>query len=274
MSQTRPFKLAVFGQPVAHSLSPRIHRLFGEQLGIDVDYKAIEAGIDELPDRLAAFRANGGTGANLTVPLKPAGLKLCVRVDRPARRAHAVNTLTLAEDGWHGHNTDGEGLILDLERLGIDPSGRRVLVVGAGGAAAGILGPLLDRHPACVTVVNRTAERAERMADKFAHLGEVLGGGFNAAAINAPHDLLIQSTSAGHQRDLPTLDRAWLTESAVAYDCNYGPAHEAFAQWCLDNDLKIHGGLGMLVGQAALAFEIWTGRRPEITSVLAQLDGC
>lgn len=265
-------KLAVFGQPVAHSLSPRIHRLFGEQLGIDVDYTAIEAGIDELGGKLAAFRAEGGTGANLTVPLKHAGLKLCSRIDRPARQANAVNTLRLAEDGWHGHNTDGAGLVLDLDRLGIDPAGRRILFVGAGGAVAGILGSLLERRPACVNILNRTAERAERLADKFAHLGEIGGGGFESGP-GSNFDLLIQSTSAGHGRELPPLEAGWLTESAVAYDLNYGPAHEPFARWCEQQNVAVHDGLGMLVGQAALAFEIWTGRRPEIAPVLAALTG-
>lgn len=263
-------KLAVFGQPVAHSLSPRIHRLFGEQLEIDVDYDAVESAIDELPDRLAAFRNQGGTGANLTVPLKHAGLKLCASVDRPARQAHAVNTLKLATDGWHGYNTDGAGLLLDLERLGIDPAGRRVLVLGAGGAVAGILGPLLERAPAYVRIGNRTAERAERLADKFAHRGEIDGGGFESVA-GSRFDLLIQSTSAGHASNLPPLQRDWLTDRAIAYDLNYGPAHQPFAQWCRDNEVDVHGGLGMLVGQAALAFEIWTGERPEMAPVLSTL---
>ncbi len=264
-------KLAVFGQPVAHSLSPRIHCLFGEQLGIDVDYTAIEAGIDELPDRLATFRNQGGTGANLTVPLKQAGLKLCTRVDRQARQARAVNTLSLADDGWQGYNTDGAGLMLDFERLGIDPGGRRILITGAGGAVAGILGPLLDREPACVMLVNRTAERAERLADKFAHLGEIDGGGFESDP-GSRFDLLIQSTSAGHDSALPPLDRSWLTPSAVAYDLNYGPAHGSFSDWCGDNALAVHDGLGMLVGQAALAFEIWTAKRPDMAPVLAALS--
>jgi len=270
---TRPaaYKLAVFGKPVAHSRSPRIHQLFGEQLGIDVDYRAIEAGVDELPPRLAVFRAEGGTGANLTVPLKHSGLKLCTRVDRPARQARAVNTLAWGEDGWHGFNTDGAGLMLDLERLGIEPGRRRILILGAGGAVAGILGPLLERRPACVTVVNRTAERAERLADKFAHLGEIRGGGFAAAADGLPHDLLIQSTSAGHDSDLPPLERKWLSESAAAYDLNYGPAHEPFARWCRRQKVSVHDGLGMLVGQAALAFGIWTQRRPALEPVLAEL---
>ncbi|MDZ7791770.1 MAG: shikimate dehydrogenase [Xanthomonadales bacterium] len=270
MSQACPFKFAVFGQPVAHSLSPRIHRLFGEQLGIDIDYTAIESGIDELPERLSAFRAAGGSGANLTVPLKQAGLKLCARVDRPARQAHAVNTLRLFDDGWHGYNTDGAGLLLDLDRLGINPAGRRILVVGAGGAVAGILGPLLARKPARVHIVNRTVDRAERLADKFAHLGSIDGGGFESDP-DSRFDLLIQSTSAGHASDLPPLKRGWLTDEARAYDLNYGKAHEPFASWCRDHELTVDDGLGMLIGQAALAFEIWTGKQPALEPVLAEL---
>lgn len=266
------YNLAVFGQPVAHSLSPRIHRLFGEQLGIDVDYSAIEADIDELAEKLAAFRADGGTGANLTVPLKQAGLRLCTRVDRPARQAHAVNTLHLEDDGWHGYNTDGAGLLLDLDRLGIDPAGRRILIVGAGGAVAGILGPLLDRQPACVTVVNRTAERAERLADKFAHLGDIRGGEIDSASEGSPHDLLIQSTSAGHEGKAVPIERACLTDDASGYDLNYGTAHAPFAEWCRQHGMMTHDGLGMLVGQAALAFNIWTGKRPDIAPTLAALS--
>lgn len=266
----RTYKLAVFGQPVAHSLSPRIHRLFGEQLGIEVDYTAVEAGIDELPGRLASFRDDGGTGANLTVPLKQAGMKLCAGVDRPARQARAVNTLRLSDDGWHGHNTDGAGLLLDLDRLGIDPAGRSILVIGAGGAVAGILGPLLARQPAYVHIANRTADRAERLADKFAHLGPVDGGGLESGP-ERRFDLLVQSTSAGHASGLPPLRRGWLTDEARAYDLNYGKAHEPFAAWCRDHEVVVHDGLGMLIGQAALAFEIWTKERPALEPVLAEL---
>ncbi|NEZ04413.1 shikimate dehydrogenase [Wenzhouxiangella sp. XN201] len=267
---TPRFKLAVFGQPVAHSLSPRIHRLFGEQLGIDVDFSAIEAGVDELPDRLEAFRTGGGTGANLTVPLKSAGLKLCTRVDRAARRAHAVNTLKRETDGWHGFNTDGAGLIRDFDRLGIDPAGRRVLIVGAGGAVAGILGPLLERRPERVHLINRTAERAHRLADKFAHLGCIHGDGFESDP-GSQFDLLIQSTSAGHAGMLPAIRRDWLDNDVDAYDLNYGAAHQDFARWCREHRLTCHDGLGMLVGQAALAFEIWTGQTPATDAVVEQL---
>src|SRR5699024_4185712 len=133
------------------------------------------------------------------------GLKLCTDIDRPTRQARAVNTLRLATDGWQGYNTDGAGLVLDFDRLGIDLAGQRILVVGAGGAVAGILGPLLERRPAAIAIVNRTAERAEALADKFAHLGPITGGGFESDP-GSRFDLLIQSTSAGHNSALPQLE--------------------------------------------------------------------
>ena len=243
-------QLAVFGQPVRHSRSPQIHHLFGAQLGIAVDYRAIEAGVDELPERLQRFRDAGGCGANLTVPLKQAGLKLCRQVDRPARQAHAVNTLQWSGEGWRGYNTDGNGLLLDFDRIGID---------------------LLDRRPERITILNRTAERAERLADKFAHRGRVDGSGFPETAALAGYDLMIQSTSAGHSSSLPPLDASWLSPEAVVYDLNYGEAHGPLARWCRQRDLPAHDGLGMLVGQAALAFEIWTDRRPDIAPIVAKL---
>lgn len=268
---TRRIKLAVFGQPVAHSLSPRIHRLFGEQVGLDVDYGAIESGIDELADRLAAFRADGGTGANLTVPLKARGLALCSHVDPAASRAGAVNTLKLEDDGWHGFNTDGAGLMLDLERLEIDIAGRNVLVVGAGGAAAGILEPLLVAAPARVCLINRTLDRAERLAEKFARFGPVTAAAMADGPGSTRFDLLIQSTSAGHAaEDLP-IERSWLRTDACAYDLNYGPAHRPFSRWCHINTLPVHEGTGMLIGQAALAFETWTGHQPPIVNIITKI---
>ncbi len=267
-----PIKLAVFGQPVAHSQSPRIHRLFGEQLGIALDYGSIECGIDALSERLAAFRANGGRGANLTVPLKSTGLELCTAADPTARLAGAVNTLKLAAEGWHGYNTDGAGLLLDLDRLGIDPAGKRVLILGAGGACAGILGALLERSPAMISVLNRSPERARRLASTPGLRGAIYAGGFADAARLPAHDVLIQTTSAGHAGLLPPLDAAWLSATATAYDLNYGTAHRAFADWCGKAGVPVAGGLGMLVAQAALAFEIWTGRRPQIGPVLAELS--
>lgn len=264
-------KLAVFGQPVAPSLSPRIHHLFGEQLGLDVDYGAIESGIDELAERLAAFRADGGTGANLTVPLKASGLALCSHVDPAASQAGAVNTLKLENDGWHGFNTDGAGLMLDLERLDLDVAGRNVLIVGAGGSAAGILEPLLAAAPARVCLINRTLDRAERLAEKFARFGPVTAAALTDGPGKNGFDLLIQSTSAGHAGEVLPIERSWLRERARAYDLNYGRAHRPFSRWCRINALPVHEGIGMLIGQAALAFEIWTGHRPSIVKAITKI---
>ena len=271
MQPAAAIKLAVFGQPIAHSLSPRIHCAFGAQLGIDVDYRAIESGSTELPVKLAAFRDDGGVGANLTVPLKEAGLRLCSAVDSTARRARAVNTIKALDDGWHGYNTDGAGLMLDLNRLGLGVQGKRVLIIGAGGATAGILEPLLRADPESVCLLNRTPERAIRLADKFAHQGNIQAASLEVGPGEEPCDLLIQSTSAGHGNEKLPLRREWLTGTASAYDLNYGQAHGPFASWCQNHDLPVHDGLGMLVGQAALAFEIWTGQRPDIDPVLQRL---
>ena len=268
---TARLRLALFGDPVEHSLSPRIHQLFGEQTGIQVDYQTIRCTREQFGPRFAAFIVAGGQGANLTVPLKREGLGVCQQINASARAARAVNTLIKRQDGWHGHNTDGEGLILDFERLGLNPAGKRIVLIGAGGAAAGILGPLMSSDPTLVVVVNRTGSKAEALAEKFAHRGVIIGGGFEQAADLNNFDLMIQATSSGHGHSLPTLNRQWLKQDAVAYDLNYGPAHRPFADWCANHSLACHDGLGMLVGQAALAFEIWTGQRPEMEPVLGAL---
>lgn len=264
-------KLRLFGNPVDYSQSPAIHRLFGENLGLDVEYRAVETNADELAEKLSMFRSIGGIGANLTVPLKQAGMQQCIRVDRGARQARAVNTLLASDEGWQGFNTDGPGLILDLERLGIDISDARILIIGAGGAVAGLLGPLLACRPRRICVLNRTLDRAEQLADKFGHLGPVRAAALSDGPGDQGYDLLIQSTSAGHEGGLVPIERSWLSAAACGYDLNYGPAHAPFAQWCRNHDLPGHDGLGMLVAQAALAFEIWTGKRPALGRVLAQL---
>ncbi len=267
---TPSLRLAVFGDPISHSLSPRIHGLFGRQLGIEVDYRAIRCPEDELPAKLSELAAAGGIGANLTLPLKQTGLRQCRQLDRPARLARAVNTLKLDEQGWLGFNTDGPGLVLDLERLGIALTDARILILGAGGATAGILGPLLAKKPACITVLNRTAARAAGLAERFAHLGAIAGHSLDAPA--QAHDLLLQATSLGHSGTMPALPAGWLVPDARVYDLNYGQAHRPVAHWAERYGWKADSGLGMLVGQAALAFEIWTGQRPSVSAALASLD--
>jgi len=265
-------KLAVFGHPVAHSLSPRIHAMFAEAAGIEVEYGRIDCPAGQLSGKLDDFRAAGGRGCNLTVPLKAEGLALAARASRAARDADACNTLVAAEDGWHADNTDGAGLMADFDRLGIEPADRRVLVLGAGGAVAGALGPLLDRRPAGVRVVNRTPARAEQLAARFSGRAcPIEAGAFDSLPADEQFDLVIQGTSLGHQGACPPINPEWLAPGAVAYDLNYGPSFASFAARCDELGIECHPGLGMLVEQAAIAFQRFTGTMPETDLVHAAL---
>lgn len=261
-------KLALFGRPVAHSLSPRIHAAFAARAGISIDYRAMECPAGELAARFQEFAAAGGAGANLTVPVKTEGLEVADTLSDTARRAGAVNTLVRGGNGWAGHNTDGAGLLADLDRQGLDPTGRRVLILGAGGAVAGIMAALLARKPAAVRVINRSPERARTLARRFA------GIDIRPPQEDTPRDfdLMIQATSLGHAGAVPTLDPSWLAPDAAACDLNYGPAHRPFAAWCAGHGLACADGLGMLVEQAAASFELWTGKRPDTAPVLAELQ--
>lgn len=257
-------KLAVFGHPVAHSLSPRIHGMFADAAGLEISYDRVECRAGELAGRLEEFRENGGRGCNLTVPLKVEGLALAAHASRAARDAEACNTLVAGDDGWHADNTDGAGMVADFDRLGIEIAERRVLVLGAGGAVAGILGPLLDRGPDRVCIVNRSQDRAERLVARFADRGPRLTAtGPDGVFEGEKFDLLIQGTSLGHQGTCPTLRPEWLAPDAAAYDLNYGPAFEPFAARCGELGIAFHSGLGMLVEQAAVAFELFTGVRAD-----------
>lgn len=266
-----PLKLAVFGDPVEHSLSPQIHSHFGLELGLKVDYGRARCSIEELPGQMARFAQAGGSGANLTVPLKQAGLRLCGQLDRAARQARAVNTLKWVDGQWHGHNTDGAGLLLDLNRLNLPLANARILIIGAGGATAGVLGPLMAAMPARIHIVNRTEKRALALAERFDHLGPISAGGLDQIPEKTEFDLLLQATSLGHAGQLPPLHGEWLSPQAQIYDLNYGPAHQPLALWCQEQGRRCNDGLGMLVGQAVLAFEIWTGQRPAIEGVLERL---
>ena len=261
-------KLAVFGHPVSGSKSPAIHARFAEAAGLDVDYRAIDCPGGQLAAALAEFRAEGGTGCNLTVPLKAEGLGLAESATHAARDAGACNTLLLRDERWHADNTDGAGLLADFARLDIAVRDRRVLIVGAGGAVAGILGPLLAESPANVTLANRTIERAAALIGRFEGRDvDVAATGLDGLDEHARFDVLIQGTSLGHDGDVPDIRPAALAEDAVAYDLNYGQAHRPFAAWCAEHDIRSHDGRGMLIEQAARAFELFTGTRPDTASV-------
>ncbi len=261
-------KLAVFGHPVSHSLSPRIHAMFAEAAGIKIQYHRIDCPAGTLAGALEAFRADGGHGCNLTVPLKAEGLALAAEVAADARDAGACNTLVWRGHGWFADNTDGAGLMADFDRLGLAVADRRVLVLGAGGAVAGVLGPLLKRHPARVCLLNRSLERAQQLASRFS--GQGLGVEARSpdnAPPEARFDLVIQGTSLGHQGVCPEIRPDWLAAGAVGYDLNYGPAFAPFAERCTELGIPCHPGLGMLIEQAAAAFERFTGVVPQTGAV-------
>ncbi|MFP4263474.1 MAG: shikimate dehydrogenase [Halomonas sp.] len=263
-------RYCVFGHPVAHSKSPLIHAAFAEQTGEAIEYTAIEAPLDDFAGAWRAFVAEGGRGANVTVPFKEEAFRLCDTLSARARRAGAVNTLILGGNGLtYGDTTDGIGLVRDLERHGVVLAGARILVLGAGGAVRGVLEPLLAAGPASLLVANRTAGKAERLAADFADLGGIEGGGFDAVA--GPFDLVINGTSASLAGDLPPLPDDLFAPGATAHDMMYGAEPTVFLRWAAERGARALDGLGMLVEQAAESFFQWRGRRPETAPVRERL---
>jgi len=264
-------RLAVFGTPIAESLSPRIHTLFARQLGLRVDYRAIEATPDSFPDQLRKLHASGARGCNVTVPLKRFAWALASSSSESATRAEAANTL-IFDDGIFADNTDGQGLVNDLLRLpGIRLSGARICLLGAGGAAAGILAALLHAQPGQIVIANRTVDRAEALAERHADLGKVEACRPADVFEYAPFDLLINATSHGHVGKAPPLEGSWLAQDGLCYDLNYGRAAEPLREACKGAGIRYADGLGMLVGQAALSFALWTDRLPDVGPVLEAL---
>lgn len=262
---------AVIGQPISHSKSPLIHALFARQVSQDLSYDAIEVAPDALADELARLHREGLRGSNVTLPHKQAVAKLCESVSERARLAGAVNTLVRTQTGWDGDNTDGEGLIADLARLGIVLGGRRVLVLGAGGATRGILGPLLAASPALLVVSNRNPWKPEELAETFRPLGSVVPR-THLALKGDRYDVIFNATSAGHAGGLPMLPGPLLAEDGDCYDLSYGVASRPFCAWArAQNAARVSDGLGMLVEQAAASFALWRGVRPQTAGVLEEL---
>ena len=266
---------AVFGHPVAHSLSPRIHAAFGKQAGIDIDYVAIDAQAGDFAAALAAFAARGGAGSNVTLPLKEDAFALCADTSERARRAGAVNTLVRNGDDWHGDNTDGAGLVRDLTgRHGLDLRARRTLLIGAGGAARGVAPSLLDAGIGDLFVVNRTPQRADALVDVLAQPGRVHPRYLDDLVALGEFDLIINATSAARTGQIPTLPRALVGRRTAAVDLSYGEAAIPFLAWARASGCHdMVDGLGMLVEQAALSFARWTGKEPETDAIYGTLRG-
>ena len=259
-------RYCVFGHPVAHSKSPAIHAAFAAQCGDDISYHAIEAPLDDFAGAWRDFVADGGRGANVTVPFKEAAFALCDTLSQRARRAGAVNTLILGGNGLtYGDTTDGVGLVRDLQHHGVALAGARILVLGAGGAVRGVLAPLLAEAPARLCVANRTAHKAAALAADFGDLGEVTGGGY--AAVAGPFDLVINGTSASLAGQLPPLPDDLFAPRAIAYDMMYGAAPTVFLRWAAERGAAGVDGLGMLVEQAAESYFQWRGKRPDTAPV-------
>lgn len=271
---------AVIGHPVAHSKSPRIHARFAELTGQVLTYGRLELPLDGFVAGLQAARRdgfNGGTfrGANVTVPFKFEAFGCATRRSERAELAQACNTLRFDADGIYGDNTDGIGLVHDITRnAGVVLRGARVLVVGAGGAAAGVLGPLLAEGPRKLVVVNRTADKAVALAQRHAewasrHASVVRGGGLDA--VDGEFDVVVNGTAASLAgADIPVPPQA-LRAGTLAVDMMYGPAAQPFADWARAHGAVPRDGLGMLVEQAAVAFQIWRGVEPPAAQVLAEL---
>jgi shikimate dehydrogenase len=271
MSQAQ---FAVFGDPISHSLSPYIHASFARQCGIDLTYTAIQVPLESFADRLAAFIARGGRGANVTLPLKQAAFALSTVRSDFAERVGAVNTVTpLAAGRWRGDNTDGAGLVRDLtERHALDLRGRRTLLLGAGGAARAAAFALLDAGVAELVIVNRTPERADELSDAVGEPARVHSRYWQDLGACGNFGLIVNATSAGHDRTTLDLPIALLTSHTLSYDLSYGAAAFAFLAWArAARAAQALDGLGMLVEQAAEAFAIWHGMRPETDAVYAEL---
>ena len=264
-------RYGVFGNPIGHSKSPQIHRLFAEQTGQALSYEPLLAPLDDFSGFAREFFAHG-LGANVTVPFKEEAFRLADQLTERARRAGAVNTLMKLEDGpLLGDNTDGIGLVRDLlDNAGVVLQDKRVLLLGAGGAVRGVLEPLLTQRPATLVIANRTLGKAEQLADEFGELGSVSASAFEQ--LQSPFDVIINGTSASLGGELPPLaDSLIRSGTTFCYDMMYGAKPTPFCQWAADLGAQTRDGLGMLVEQAAAAFELWRGVRPDAVPVLTQL---
>lgn len=265
-------RYCVFGNPVAHSRSPAIHAAFAAATGQALTYEARLAAVDGFREAVFNFRAEGGKGANVTVPFKEEAFRLSTRLSPRAERAGAVNTLAFAANEIHGDNTDGAGLVRDIEvNLGFSLAGKRILLLGAGGAARGVIAPLLACKPAALTIANRSADKAEALAQQFSDLAAVDAGNF-AKTAGRRFDAVINATSASLSGEALPLPAGIFAPGSLAYDMMYGKGETPFLTLArAQGAAHLADGLGMLVEQAAEAFLVWRGVRPDSQPVLAAL---
>jgi len=262
------------GYPVSHSRSPVIHRLFALQTSQDIQYELLQVAPEKLEQAVRQFQRTGGRGLNVTVPHKSEVCRLCDQLSERASAAGAANTLVFQDNEIFGDNTDGIGLLRDLVvNLGLSIEGANILILGAGGATRGIVGPLLEMQPRGLLIANRTLDKAEVIAEQFKRSGPIATCRFNVVPISDPFDLVINATSAGVHGEDPPYPSAAISRRTICYDLSYGLTPTPFSVWA-----KKHGaarslmGWGMLVEQAAESFHLWRGVRPETASVLKRMS--
>jgi shikimate dehydrogenase len=269
----QPDLYGVIGHPVAHSWSPFIHGMFARQTGEHLVYRLHDVMPDDFRAYVLDFFARGGRGLNVTVPHKVAAAELANELTPRAERAAAVNTLAVQKDGrLLGDNTDGAGLVHDLrDNLSVSVGGRRVLIVGAGGATRGVLAPLLVLRPSELVITNRTPDRAQALARDFSDLGDVRGCGFEDVGAK-PFEIIINATSASLTGEVPAIPATVIRPATVSYDMVYGKGDTSFLKSAREHGCsRAYQGLGMLVEQAAESFKLWRGVRPSTAPVMEAL---
>ncbi len=267
-------RYGVMGYPVSHSRSPVIHRLFALQTQQNMQYELLQVSPEKLETAVRQFQRTGGKGLNVTVPHKSEVAKLADSMSERAATAGAVNTLSFRDGQIFGDNTDGIGLLRDLAvNLGIPLEGSNILILGAGGATRGIVGPLLEMQPVSLRIANRSLSKAQALADHFSSAGPISACRFNMVPVTKRYDLIINATSAGVKGETPPYPEAAVSESTFCYDLSYGLKPTPFSTWAREagaaNSVM---GWGMLVEQAAESFKIWRGVRPDTAPVLKQIS--
>ncbi len=260
-------QFAVFGNPIAHSKSPEIHQAFAEQCGIELSYEKILVGREKFNQFADYFFADGGVGANVTVPFKEDALRFSDVLSDEAKLSGAVNTLSKKNGVIIGDNTDGIGLVRDIrDNHRQSLCNKKVLIIGAGGAAKGVILPIAKENPQSITIVNRTHTKAEKLAEQFSPYGKVIAAQFSE--LDSSFDMIINATSVGLSGQKLPLPNDIFTNKTFAYDMMYGATPTIFLQFSKANGAAVTDGLGMLVEQAAQSFEIWHGIKPNTDSVI------
>jgi shikimate dehydrogenase len=259
-------KFAVFGNPIKHSLSPQIHQDFALQFEMKIEYEKILA--SDFKSSALNFIENDGVGFNITVPFKEDAFNFVDSADESAKTAKAVNTILVKDNQTIGYNTDGIGLVNDLTKnIGIDLDDKVILIIGAGGASRGIIPTILKQNPKRVMIANRTASKAQQLANEFSNLGKTCGFGLEKVK-NEPVDVVINATSSSISGEFPDI-ASGCVKNAICYDLMYSKTNTPFMDFAENNDAKkVFDGWGMLVEQAAKAFEIWTNKKPNTSNLI------